>query len=88
MDLPYYDLDQIAGYTVALEFAEDVKILEYEPAEEHLPDAVELEVKVKQKFYYELSDAMMAQGLDLDFHPKFTEDRENVVTATYFQDAD
>jgi hypothetical protein len=86
MDLPYNDLGQIAGYTVALEFAENVKILEYEPSEPY--DSIELEIEVKQKFYYELSDAMMAQGLDLDFHPKFTEDEENVVTATYFQDAD
>jgi len=80
----------VPGYTVAQEFAESVKIINFEPCEEeaspgvYFPDAVELEVKVKQKFYYQLSDALAHQGLDLDFHPKFTNDENNVVTATYF----
>ena len=99
MDIQPKDYQHVTGYTVAQEFAESVKVIHFEPCDEEVemfcelgipiggvyyPDAVELEVRVKQKFYYQLSDALANQGLDLDCHPEFAEDEENVVTATYF----
>ncbi len=90
MQLDPQDFHLVTGYTVAQEFAESVKIIHFEPCDEeaspgvYFPSAVELEVKVKQKFYYQLSDALANQGLDLDSHPEFTNDENNVVTATYF----
>ena len=90
MDIQPEDYQHVTGYTVAQEFAESVKVIHFEPCDEeaspevYYPDAAELEVRVKQKFYYQLSDALANQGLDLDCHPEFAEDEENVVTATYF----